>query len=66
MKVSIIGTNSHIIPKIINNEIDNSKKSEKIWLNTGVRKELKSMVGELEWRVMMIEEKIGCVTTLQA
>ena len=30
MKASIIGTNLYIIPKIINNEIDNSKKSEKI------------------------------------
>lgn len=29
MKASIIGTNSHIIPKIINNEIDNSKKVKK-------------------------------------
>ena len=29
MKVSIIGINLHIIPKIINNEIDNSKKVKK-------------------------------------
>ncbi len=29
MKASIIGTNPYIIPKIINNEIDNSKKVKK-------------------------------------
>lgn len=29
MKVGIIGTNLHIIPKIINNKIDNSKKVKK-------------------------------------